>query len=88
MLVTLLGPDSRVAWRGDFHALGIATDLSSCACAGTACDAHGSRDAPRDMDPLNPGRQDLARGFDAADRGEAPIADVRMRKAPPRARVE
>ena len=36
MLVTLMGPDSKVAKREDFSALGIATYLSPSACATTA----------------------------------------------------
>jgi iron complex transport system substrate-binding protein len=90
MLVTLLGPDSRVAKREDFHALGIPTYLSPSACttADTAGDAYGSRDALWSMDLLYREIEDLSRIFDVADRGDALIADFEAREAALRARFE
>ncbi|TFL17151.1 ABC transporter substrate-binding protein [Jannaschia formosa] len=88
MLVTLLGPDSRVAKREDFHALGIPTYLSPSACttADTAGDAYGSRDALWSMDLLYREIEDLSRIFDVADRGDALIEDFKAREAALRAR--
>ncbi|MDD7969952.1 ABC transporter substrate-binding protein [Roseinatronobacter alkalisoli] len=83
MLVTLLGPDSRVARREDFHALDIPTYLSPSACstADTAGDAYGSRDDLWTMDLLYREIADLSQIFDVADRGEVLIADFKAREA-------
>ena len=83
MLTTLLGPDSKVAKRSDFEALGIPTYLSPSACATTldANDAYGSRDALWSMDLLYKEIEDLSRIFDVADRGQELIADFRQREA-------
>ncbi|MEQ8482113.1 MAG: ABC transporter substrate-binding protein [Hoeflea sp.] len=87
MLVTLLGPDSKVAKREDFHALGIPTYLSPSACstAGNATDAYGDRAELWSMDLLYKEIEDLSRIFDVAERGEALIADFRAREAALRA---
>lgn len=83
MLTTLLGPDSKVARRSDFEALGIPTYLSPSACATTldAGDAYGSRGALWSMDLLYKEIEDLARIFDVTDRGETLIEDFKAREA-------
>lgn len=87
MLVTLMGPDSKVAKREDFDSLGIPTYLSPSACSTAADtkDAYGSRDALWSMDLLHKEIDDLARIFDVAERGEALIADFKTREAALRA---
>lgn len=83
MLVTLLGPDSSVAKREDFHSLDIPTYLSPSACS-TALntgDAYGGRSDLWSMDLLYQEIDDLARIFDVADRGTALIADFEAREA-------
>lgn len=87
MLLTLMGPDSKVAKREDFEALGIPTYLSPSACstAMDANDAYGSRDALWTMDQLYREIDDMARIFDVADRGQAVIADFKAREAALRA---
>ena len=87
MLTTLLGPDSKVAKRSDFDALGIPSYLSPSACATTldANDAYGSRDALWSMDLLYKEIEDLSRIFDVADRGQALIEDFKSREAALRA---
>ncbi len=83
MLTTLLGPDSKVAKREDFEALGIPTYLSPSACSTTldSGDAYGSRGDLWTMDLLYKEIDDLARIFDVADRGEALVADFKAREA-------
>ncbi|TNB46283.1 ABC transporter substrate-binding protein [Martelella lutilitoris] len=83
MLTTLMGPDSKVAKRGDFEDLGIPTYLSPSACSTKldAGDAYGSRDQLWNMDLLYKEIDDLARIFDVQDRGDAVIADFRAREA-------
>ncbi|WP_321362568.1 ABC transporter substrate-binding protein [uncultured Celeribacter sp.] len=83
MLTTLLGPDSKVAKRSDFEALGIPTYLSPSACSTTldANDAYGSRDELWSMDLLYKEIEDLSRIFDVADRGQALTADFKSREA-------
>lgn len=83
MLVTLMGPDSKVAKREDFEGLGIPTYLSPSACTttDTATDAYGSRDKLWTMDLLYKEIDDLSRIFDVADRGQALIADFKAREA-------
>ncbi|WP_071796728.1 ABC transporter substrate-binding protein [Natronohydrobacter thiooxidans] len=98
MLVTLLGPDSRVAKREDFHALGIPTYLSPSACTTTADtgnvsssaanSVYGLRENLWSMDLLYQEIDDLARIFDVADRGEALIAELQAREAALRAEFE
>ncbi|KJS20516.1 MAG: ABC transporter substrate-binding protein [Hoeflea sp. BRH_c9] len=87
MLVTLLGPDSKVAKREDFEALGIPAYLSPSACstAKNTTDAYGSRDDLWTMDLLYKEIDDLSRIFDVADRGAALIADFKAREAALRA---
>lgn len=88
MLVTLLGPDSKVAKREDFEALGIPTYLSPSACSTerTTRDAYGARTALWNMDLVYREIEDLARIFDVADRGEALIARFKAREAALRAK--
>lgn len=87
MLVTLMGPDSKVAKREDFEGLGIPTYLSPSACSTsqTANDAYGSRDDLWTMDLLYKEIEDLAQIFDVADRGQALVADFQAREAALRA---
>ena len=90
MLVTLMGPDSRVAKREDFEALGIPTYLSPSACSTrqNSTDAYGDRTQLWNMDLVYQEISDLARIFDVVDRGEALIADFRQREAALRAQFE
>ncbi|MDT0682000.1 ABC transporter substrate-binding protein [Roseicyclus sp. F158] len=90
MLITLLGPDSRVAKHEDFDALGIPSYLSPSACSTTRDngDAYGSRDALWSMDELYTEIEDLSRIFDVADRGDALIEDFKAREADLRARFD
>ncbi len=91
MLLTLLGPDSKVAKREDFERLGIPTYLSPSACttvadtrneAGSkATGVFGLRETLWNMDLLYQEIDDLARIYDVQDRGEALIADLRAREA-------
>lgn len=87
MLLTLMGPDSKVAKRADFEKLGIPTYLSPSACstAQTGKDAYGSRDSLWTMDLLYKEIEDMARIYDVADRGDALIADFKAREAKLRA---
>lgn len=87
MLVTLMGPDSKVAKPEDFEKLGIPTYLSpsACATAADAKDVYGSRDALWTMDLLYQEIDDLARIFDVQDRGQTLIADLKAREAKLRA---
>ncbi|BBE71981.1 ABC transporter substrate-binding protein [Oharaeibacter diazotrophicus] len=88
MLVTLLGPDSKVAKREDFEALGIPTYLSPSACSTvrTTKDAYGARTSLWNMDLVYREIDDLARIFGVADRGEALIARFKAREAALRAK--
>ena len=90
MLVTLMGPDSKVAKREDFERLGIPTYLSPSACSVSevSTDIYGARDALWSMDQLYQEIDDMARIFDVADRGEAVIADLKAREAALRDRYE
>ncbi|SFE91114.1 ABC transporter substrate-binding protein [Roseivivax sediminis] len=90
MLVTLLGPDSKVAKREDFHRLDIPTYLSPSACSVSevSTDIYGARDELWTMDQLYKEIEDLSRIFDVADRGEAVIADLKAREAALRDRFE
>lgn len=90
MLVTLMGPDSKVAKREDFHSLGIPTYLSPSACSVTevSTDIYGARSELWTMDQLYKEISDLSRIFDVADRGEAVIADLKAREAALRGRFE
>lgn len=95
MLVTLMGPDSKVAKRKDFEALGIPTYLSPSTCtteadakneAGSASTSvYGLRKDLWSMDLLYKEIEDMARIFDVAERGEALIADFKTREAALRA---
>lgn len=90
MLVTLMGPDSKVAKREDFHSLGIPTYLSPSACSVTevSTDIYGARSELWTMDQLYKEISDLSRIFDVADRGESVIADLKAREAALRGRFE
>lgn len=83
MLLTLMGPDSKVAKREDFAQLGIPTYLSPSACTtvADAKDVYGSRDALWTMDLLYQEISDLAQIFDVSDRGQTLIADLKAREA-------
>lgn len=91
MLVTLLGPDSKVAKREDFHKLGIPTYLSPTACSVVADSAnangskatsvYGLRENLWSLDLLFQEIEDLARIYDVQDRGQALIADMKAREA-------
>lgn len=91
MLVTLLGPDSKVAKREDFEKLGIPTYLSPSACTvvadtgnttgSTANSVYGLRESLWNMDLLYQEIDDLARIHDVQDRGQALIADLKAREA-------
>ena len=91
MLVTLLGPDSKVAKREDFEKLGIPTYLSPSACS-TVTDTqnatgskdtgiYGLRESLWNMDMLYQEIDDLARIYDVQDRGKALIDDLKAREA-------
>jgi iron complex transport system substrate-binding protein len=95
MLVTLLGPDSKVAKREDFEKLGIPTYLSPSACTtvadtsnssgSKATSIYGLRENLWNMDLLYQEIDDLARIYDVQDRGQALISDLRAREAKLRA---
>lgn len=95
MLVTLMGPDSKVAKREDFEKLGIPTYLSPSACttvkdtqnaAGSkATSVYGLRENLWNMDLLYQEIDDLARIYDVQDRGQALIEDLKAREAKLRA---
>lgn len=95
MLVTLMGPDSKIAKREDFAKLGIATYLSPSACTtvtdaantagSTATSVYGLRETLWSMDLLYREIDDLARIYDVQDRGQALIADLKAREAALRA---
>ena len=84
MLVTLLGPDSKVAKRQDFEKLGIPTYMSPAACSvekdtGNASNSkatavYGIRKELWNLDELYKEISDLAQIYDVQDRGEALIA--------------
>ena len=83
MLVTLMGPDSKVAKRDDFETLGIPTYLSPSACTveEDAKDIYGRRAELWNMDLLYREIEDMAKIFDVADRGQEVIADFKAREA-------
>ncbi|ETD91477.1 ABC transporter substrate-binding protein [Rhodobacter capsulatus] len=95
MLVTLMGPDSKVTKREDLEALGIPTYLSPSACTteadtqnasgSAASSAYGIRKDLWSMDLLYKEIEDMARIFDVAERGAAVIADFKAREAALRA---
>lgn len=87
MLLTLMGPDSKVAKREDFSSLGIPTYLSPSACSTEmdGADAYGSRDELWTMDLLYKEIEELAQIFDVADRGTALVEDLKAREAALRA---
>ncbi len=91
MIVTLMGPDSKLAKRADFENLGISTYLSPSACTteadtenangSKATSVYGIRKDLWTMDLLYQEIDDLSRIFDVQDRGQALIADFKMREA-------
>ena len=95
MIVTLLGPDSKVAKREDFEKFDIPTYLSPSACtvdqdtdnssSSSATSVYGVRKKLWSMDLMYEEIRDLARIFDVADRGDALIADLKAREAALRA---
>lgn len=95
MLVTLLGPDSKVAKREDFQKLGIPTYLSPSACTtvadkenvtgSKATGVYGLRENLWNMDLLYKEIQDLARIYDVQDRGQALVRRLKAREAKLRA---
>ena len=95
MLVTLMGPDSKVAKRDDLEQLGIPTYLSPSACAteadtqnttgSAATSVYGLRKDLWSLDLVYKEIEDMARIFDVADRGAALIADFKAREAALRA---
>lgn len=95
MLVTLMGPDSKVAKRDDFETLGIPTYLSPSACTteadsqnangSAATSVYGVRKDLWSMDLVYKEIEDMARIFDVADRGAALIEDFKAREAALRA---
>jgi iron complex transport system substrate-binding protein len=95
MIVTLMGPDSKVAKREDFDNLGIATYLSPTACTtvadtdntsgSKATSVYGIRKNLWTMDLLYQEIDDLSRVFDVQDRGQVLIEDFKMREAKLRA---
>lgn len=90
MLVTLLGPDSKVAKREDFEKLGIQTYLSPTACSvvsdttnangSKATSVYGLRENLWNLDLLYQEIEDMARIYDVQDRGQALIKDMKARE--------
>lgn len=82
-LITLMGPDSKLAKRADFHDLGIPSYLSPSACSTVqnTGDSYGSRESLWNMELMYQEIDELSRIFDVADRGQAVIADFRAREA-------
>ncbi|UYU32891.1 siderophore ABC transporter substrate-binding protein EitA [Siccibacter colletis] len=81
-LPLLLGPDSKVAKREDFAAVGINSYLSPgvCATKKNTGDIYGSRSQLWDMTLLYKEIEDLATIFDVEDRGAALVNDFRQRE--------
>jgi len=81
-LPLLLGPDSKVAKREDFAAVGINSYLSPgvCATKKNTGDIYGSRSQLWDMTLLYKEIADLATIFDVEDRGAALVNDFRQRE--------
>jgi iron complex transport system substrate-binding protein len=88
-LPVLLGPNSKVAKRGDFDKVGVPTYLSPSTCLDTknAKDVYGSRSQLWSMDQLYQEIDELSRIFDVADHGQALIADFKAREAALRSNV-
>ncbi len=89
-LPLLLGPNSKVAKREDFAALGIPSYLSPGVCntRKDTSDIYGSRDKLWNMDLLYQEIDELSRIFDVADRGQKLIADFKQREAALRAKFK
>ena len=87
-LPLLLGPDSKVAKREDFAALGIPSYLAPgiCNTRKDTGDIYGSRQQLWNMDLLFQEIDELSRIFDVADRGQQLIAEFKQREADLRAR--
>ena len=82
-LPLLLGPDSKVAKREDFAAVGVNSYLSPGVCTTTknTGDIYGSRKQMWDMTQLYKEINDLAAIFDVQDRGDALVASFKKREA-------
>ncbi|EKM0365475.1 ABC transporter substrate-binding protein [Cronobacter turicensis] len=82
-LPLLLGPDSKVAKREDFAAVGVNSYLSPGMCVTTkdTRDIYGSRKQLWDMTLLYKEIDDLAKIFNVESRGEALTKDFKAREA-------
>ncbi|OKH86846.1 ABC transporter substrate-binding protein [Thalassospira sp. TSL5-1] len=89
-LPLLLGPDSKVAKREDFAALGIPSYMAPgiCNTRKDTNDLYGSRGQLWNMDLLYQEIDELSRIFDVADRGQKLIANFKAREAALRARFK
>lgn len=87
-LPMLLGPDSKVAKREDFTAVGINSYLSPgvCATKKDTGDMYGSRSKLWDMSYLYQEINELATIFNVESRGEALVADFKKRESALRAK--
>lgn len=87
-LPMLLGPDSKVAKREDFTAVGINSYLSPGVCATKmdTGDIYGSRSKLWDMSYLYQEITELAAIFNVESRGEALVADFKKRESDLRAK--
>lgn len=87
-LPMLLGPDSKVAKREDFAAVGINSYLSPGVCATKldTGDIYGSRSKLWDMSYLYQEINELATIFNVESRGEALVADFKKRESDLRAK--
>lgn len=87
-LPILLGPDSKVAKREDFTAVGINSYLSPgvCATKKDTGDIYGSRSKLWDMSYLYQEITELATIFNVESRGEALVADFKKRESDLRAK--
>ncbi|RCK50834.1 ABC transporter substrate-binding protein [Thalassospira profundimaris] len=89
-LPLLLGPNSKVAKREDFAALGIPSYLAPgiCNTRKDTNDVYGSRGELWNMDLLYQEIDELSRIFDVADRGQKLIASFKAREAALRAKFK
>lgn len=89
-LPMLLGPDSKVAKREDFSAVGINSYLSPgvCATKKDTGDIYGSRSKLWDMSYLYQEINELATIFNVESRGDALIADFKKRESDLRAKFD
>ncbi|MFS7250758.1 ABC transporter substrate-binding protein [Rahnella rivi] len=82
-LPLLLGPESKVAKRADFDAVGVNSYMSPgmCATKKDIGDMYGSRQKLWDMTYLYKEIEDMATIFNVEDRGQVLIADFKNREA-------